>query len=113
MSLEAFTLDLSKTDEGDWFKVGTDMEFLLASIGNDNWQKQYTKLEARAYGSQKRQESARDDETDANIILECFARTCILDWKGVTFEGKDVPFSTDKAVEVVLDRKPSLQSLLP
>lgn len=103
--LNAFATDLSAEKEGVWEKVA-DMEFLVAKAGNDNWKELHNKLEIQAYGPKnRRNEDGRDDETDFRILTKCLSYTCILDWKGVTLDGKPVAYSRDKCLEILSDKR--------
>ena len=111
--LNAFAVDTKAEEAGVWTQVG-DMSFLIARVGNDGWKAEYKKLERQAYGSIARKKDKRDSERDVHMMLECLAKTCILDWKDVSLDGKTVKHSTAKAVEILTDKrfKPLSEHLL-
>jgi len=104
--LDAFRADLEAEQKGIWSRVG-DMEFLIARIGNDSWKREYKRMEDLQYGPARRRSKklVRDEEYDVDMMLECLAKTCILDWKNVSLNGKEIKFSVDKCVEILKDPK--------
>jgi len=102
--LNLFAVDTAAEEEGVWVDA-YGMEFLIAKVGNDRWKALQKKLNKRAYGSFSRKKDKQDDEKNVEIMVECLARTCVLDWKKVTLDGKDVKFSEDKCLEIVKDKR--------
>jgi hypothetical protein len=102
--LDAFASDLNKEENGVWTKIG-DMEWLIARAGNENWKKLNKKLENQIYGGFGRKKDKRNSEKDADILIQCLAYTAVLGWKNVTLKGKEVPFSNDKAYEILSDKR--------
>jgi hypothetical protein len=111
--LNAFAVNTKAEESGIWSDVG-DMSFLIARVGNDNWKSTYKDMERKAYGSLARKKDKRDAEKDVHMMLECLGRTCILDWKNVSLDGKEVKYSKEKSVEILTDKrfKPLAEHLL-
>ena len=104
LGLNAFAVNVAAEENGVWIAVG-EMEFLVARVGNDSWKAEHTILEKRAYGSLSRKKDKRSTEKDVKIMLECLAKTSILDWKNVSLDGKDVKFSTKVCVDILTDKR--------
>lgn len=113
LGLNAFAVDTKAEESGIWIAVG-EMKFLIARVGNDNWKAEYKKLERQTYGSLVRKKEKRDAEKDVHMMLECLAKTCVLDWEKVTLDNKTVKYSVSKAVEILTDKrfKPLSEHLL-
>lgn len=101
--LNSFAIDVNKEEEGIWEKVG-DMEFLVAKAFNSEWKKLHKKLENRYFGKKYRNDT-RDPEKELDIMLQCLAYTAVLDWKNVTLDGKSIPYSKEKAYEILSDKR--------
>jgi hypothetical protein len=101
-----FASDLNKEENGVWCQLG-DMSFLIARAGNERWKKRNRMLENQAYGSMGRRKDKRSPEKDTEILINCLAYTCVLDWKNVRFkaDGDEIPFSHEKAFEILADKR--------
>lgn len=102
--LNSFATDLKAEEEGIWTPVG-DMEFRIAKAGNKQWRALQKRLEATEYGNYNKARTKRDDEKDAQILLRCLAETSVLDWKNVTLDGKDIPYSVEKSISILTDKR--------
>lgn len=102
--LNAFAVNIKAEENGVWVKVN-EMKFLIARIGNASWKKEYEKLETNVYGANKRKKNKRNTDKDVEIMLECLGKTCLLGWENVSLDGKDVKFSVEKSVEIMVDKR--------
>lgn len=103
--LNSIAVDINAEDDGVWNDLG-DMSFLVARAGNDKWKVMHKRLEKQAYGTQLRKRGfERDTDKDTKILIECLAYTCLLDWKNVTLDGKEVPFSPEEAHSILSNKR--------
>lgn len=109
-----YKTDTSFEKEGIWMAVGPEVEFRVKRFGGENSiavskaMAKYHKPHAKklATGSLSQEEI---NKIDAQV----FAEACLTDWKGVTDDaGKEIPFSFEKAVEILIDLPELLRSLL-
>lgn len=86
-----FAVDLDAEVNGVW-KDFHGAEVLIARSGT----KDYQDAIAAAYTKNEEKLSKKDDAADKlaqDLMLEVFADTLVLDWKGISFKGKDLPYS--------------------
>lgn len=103
--LNSIAVDTDAEETGVWNDLG-DMSFLVARAGNEKWKNMHKRLEKQAYGAQLRKRGfERDPDKDTKILIECLAYTCLLDWKNVTLDGKEVVFSPDMAHDILSDKR--------
>jgi hypothetical protein len=99
MDLTALKLDLSKEIEGIWFSIDKDTELCIARMHNPNFNKLFEKL-ANPYRQSARKGFLADEKAD-EIMNRVIAETVLLDWKGLKSDGKNVPYSVEKAIEIL------------
>jgi hypothetical protein len=99
---------------GIWMAVGPKVEFLVKRFGGSNAmavQKSMAKFH-KPYAKQISTGSLGQEEInkiDAQVLVDA----CISGWKGVTDEtGKEIEFSFEKAVEILIDLPELLRALL-
>ena len=99
---------LYKTDEsiekqGVYFNVSDTTGFQLKRFGGFNSDTVKSKLakyhKPYAYQIQK---GTMDPKKEQEINCRVFVESCMVDWKGVEIDGKEVPFSADAATELLL-----------
>lgn len=103
MSLDLNTLavDTDKEEEGVWVEVGEGASLLIAHWGN----KAFTAAMRRyVTPKQHRLKNMPEHEADA-LMAKVVSETILLDWKGVSIDGAEVPYSRAKAVELLTSRK--------
>lgn len=101
--LNSFAIDVEKEETGIWEELG-GMEFLVAKAGNKDWKNLYKKLEAAKFGKSSRNKE-RDPEIELDILIQCLAKTAVLDWKNVTLDGEELKYSKEKAYEILVDKR--------
>lgn len=100
MDLSTFKTDKTKETEGTWFDVDADgTAVLVARSGN----KKYNKLLEKLVKPHRHALRSRNvpDELIEKLMAEAMAGTILLDWKGFTLEGKDLPYSQSTAKEML------------
>lgn len=94
--LEEFASDEVKELEGVWvyFDVEETQGLLIAEAWNENFMKAFRKL-PRGFQNRVRMGSV-DKETDKKVWHKLLSDTILLDWKGISNEGKSLGKYTSK-----------------
>lgn len=92
---EQFAVNETRENEGTWMEMG-DAEFLIARSGNKNYARMLTKAVERHKRALDRKDDAADKLSD-QIMIDVVAKTILLDWKGVGYQGKELPYSEANA----------------
>ena len=109
MELKDFKTDKGKEENGVWEDLGDGCSVLVARYGNPAMVSAY-----RRYPRVLRQrlESGQvDDDKSANIMAKVMADTILLDWKGLKEDGKEVLYSKEECVRVLIDY-PDVRSMI-
>lgn len=91
-----FATDTCKEEEGTWVGIGGGAELLLARAGN----KAYGKMLAKEYEKHKRELELKNETSDKlseDIMIDVLAKTVLLGWKGIEFQGKPLDYSVANA----------------
>lgn len=100
MDIELFQTNQAKEVEGVWFPLGGGAEVLVAREGNDAYNDYLNGLvnanRALIDGTDKAARKAQKD-----LLIRAYAHTVLKGWKGLTSKGEDIPFSKDKALELL------------
>lgn len=98
-----FASDETLENNGAWQDIGGDSKLLVARAGN----RKYAKLLTKLVEKNKRVLDGNDDAADAKsdeIMVQVIAETLLLGWEGITYKGKELPYSIDNA-KLVLGMK--------
>jgi len=99
---ELFATDQNSEVEGIVYNVTPEISFTLARAGGAN--ARYSKLlsaKIRPYTRQIADDTMDPDMANA-LVIEAFAETVILGWKGITdAEGNEMPFSVANAIALL------------
>lgn len=91
--LKTFTTDKALETHGVNVDIGGGTTLLVARMYNP----EYNELLRNAMKPYKRAKLSNDDSLELMIAIE--ADTILLDWDGVTADGKDVPYTKSAARE--------------
>jgi hypothetical protein len=103
-SILELATDKALETEGVWVDIGNGVEVRVARIGNPAYRARMKKL-GKPY-----RHLLRDDESELpdglleKLTVDAIAHTVLLDWRGpamVDGEGQPIPFSPEKAVELL------------
>lgn len=89
--------------QGTWAEIG-DAKFLIARSGN----RAYAKLFTREYEKNKRALDRKDDAADAlaeKMMVSVVAKTILLGWEGVKYQGQDLSYSYENAKMLLQHRE--------
>ncbi len=97
--LEEFASDEVKELEGVWvyFDVEETQGLLIAEAWNENFMKAFRKL-PRGFQTRARMQTL-DTKSDRKVWHKLLATTILLDWKGISDEGKTIKYDPKLAIE--------------
>lgn len=107
-----FKTDSKLETEGVWFDLDDNVGFLVRRFGGNNSPSVKAAMQ-KHYKPYARQIEAGtlDQKKDLEIGVKVFVNACMLDWKGVEIDGKEVPFSKEAAVDLLI-KLPDLSKAL-
>jgi len=97
-----YATDESKEENGVWMELG-DAKLLIARSGNPK----YTKIFEAAYKKNKRLLDRADeaaDELAKKLFIDATARSVLLGWENVSFQGQPMTYSVENA-KILLGHK--------
>ncbi len=106
MKLHSVKGNVTKMEDGVWEKIADDFEVRVAHQNTPAYTA-FLHKNARGHGRAflKGTLDAKAIEAITPLIKEATARYLLLDWKGLQDDnGEEIPFSTDKAVEILTDQ---------
>ncbi len=109
MDLDNFTLDDNLSVSGKWVPISANASLLIARLNNEKY-REFVKKKLKPYRSAMRAGSV-DEDLMNKVVIQAVARHVLLDWKGLTEKGNPVPYSIEKAEEV-LEAKEAFRDLV-
>lgn len=97
MDFQKFETDERASNEGVWVPIGGGAELKVARSNNDA-AVEYRDARMKPYRRQQ-QAGIMDDAVEEEIIRDTIARHVLLDWRGMTDDGEEVPYSREEAEE--------------
>lgn len=110
MDLRSIAVDVRKEDEGDWYDLGqfdsrlAGVQVLVRSDQCDEYKRLDTALRRKHLQRLLRGETVDPVESE-NITKRVVARAALLDWRDVTVDGEPIPFSKERAKEILLNKE--------
>jgi hypothetical protein len=110
LDLKSIAVDAAKSVNGHWVKwMGA--EFLLARYSNRFAETARAQLHLEWYKKLQQEKISDNEEQEyRRRHAEIIASYVLLDWKNIGEDGKELPYSAEKAVELLTDD--SYQDLL-
>jgi hypothetical protein len=99
MSLDIFAqfaTDETLEENGTWFDIGGGARILVARSGN----RKYGKLLTKEVEKARKVLDVNDDVADKKseeIMINVIAESILLGWEGVSFKGKELPYTPANA----------------
>ena len=90
-----YRTDNSKEEDGVWEWYGDGVGFKVARAGNSVWDKEikkYPKVTRQAFS-----DGNLSEEQAAEVLCHLMSVAILLDWKGITNDGKPVEYSQENA----------------
>lgn len=97
-----YAVDEAKELNGTWMPLG-DAKFLVARAGNKAYVKMLAKEVERNQKALDMKDEAADELSD-RIMIDVLAKTILLGWENVSFQGKSLEYSEEN-VKMVLKHK--------
>ena len=91
----SFATDEALENEGKWFPLSKTAKVKVARTGNTKYQAmlQAKLKEAQLDGMPDKEAN----EVAEGILIDVMARTVLLNWEGLTYQGKEAPVSVEMA----------------
>lgn len=105
----AFEVDSRKEIEGVWQELGNGAAILVARLGNPEFRKAYNRI-PNATKKMIENETLEND-VGMKIYAGVIADTVLLDWKNILLDGKQLKYTRENAIKVLLDY-PQFQNLV-
>jgi len=96
MDIKEFYTDPKLEAEGVWVDIGIDTSIRVARLFNDRFTRTMA-ARRKPYG----RAIDRDPDLQQKILVEVMADCILLDWKGLTQDGKPMKFSKAQALELM------------
>ena len=100
--LDSIRIDLKMSEEGRWVDFDGDIKLLIARKPNPRY-------EDVLHALVEKHGRAVTNDDDMDMTRQAVARCVLLGWKNLTEGGKEIPYSPEKALELLRD--PSLRDL--
>lgn len=101
MDLNSLTVDVAKVEEGDWVsqipELG-DIKLKVRGFANAGYRRMQTEL-FRAVPLSRRGDAAEQERINNQLLIE----TILIDWTGLTDNGKVIPYSKELAKKLLTD----------
>lgn len=104
-----FVTNKALEEGGVWVDIGSDASLKVARAGNKKSIARYREL-AAPYIAQITHGKISDDIA-VQISVQVQAETILLDWKGISYDGKAMEYSTENAVKL-LTESPDFRELV-
>ena len=99
MEITQLKINSEKSADGVWVDLDETTKILVARIGNPKYNKVFTSLSAR--DKQMIAANTLSDTTASKIMNENIANNIILDWVGLTNDGKKWPCTLENKMEIL------------
>jgi hypothetical protein len=96
-----FSTNKKLEDEGVWIDIGDGAKLKIARAGNKQ-SNALSKQLAKPYMAQITY-GKLSDEVATQIGVEVMAKAILLDWKGIQYDGADLPYSVDNAIKLLTE----------
>jgi hypothetical protein len=93
---DAFATDPELELKGKWFKLGKKARVRVARDGNDNYNEEFKRL-FEEHSLALADGGPAADALAADIMLQVQAKTILVGWEGLSFQGKPVEYSVEMA----------------
>lgn len=89
---------------GIWFRISEELQFRVRRFGGKNSDKvrQAIAKYNKPYTLQI-QKGTLDPDLETELMTKAFVESCLTDWKGVEIDGEPQEFSTEKAIELLIE----------
>lgn len=96
--------------EGVWIDWAEGARLKVARLGNPTYQKRFQAL--LKPHRHLRDRGLLPEDVQSEILNKCIAETILVDWEGVEYEGKALPYSSDNALKLISEFKDFREDIL-
>lgn len=100
--VKTFGVDRKAAECGKWFPLAEDGSVKVARLNNAAFKAEAVRLQ-KPHLAQLRVSRVDNVELLDRITIAATAKTILLDWKDITINGEVVPYSVEKAIELLTD----------
>lgn len=100
--VKTFGVDKKAAEGGKWFPLAEDGSVKVARLNNAAFKAEAVRLQ-KPHLAQLRVSRVDNVELLDRITIEATAKTILVDWKDITMNGEVVPYSVEKAIELLTD----------
>lgn len=101
MDLINFATDPTKEVEGARIEVDGETTLIIARYDNKAFRKLRSKL-LEPYVTARGRKGATEEQAQ-EVLERCLGETVLLGWEGLMLDGEEVPYSKEKAIELMKD----------
>lgn len=95
-----FGVDKEAAEKGKWFPLAEEGMVKVARLNNTAFKAESVRLQ-KPHMHVLRSSKLDNTELLDDITRRATAKTILLDWKGITIDGVDIPYSVEKAYELL------------
>ncbi len=96
-----YNTDTDKEIQGVDVPLGEGFVIRVARVGNKRAAKLFQELASAPDVAMARRAGALTEEKEREIMMEVYSKTILVGWSGLTDNGKEVPYSPEKAKELL------------
>lgn len=104
MDLSQFDVSDELSVRGCWVSIGKDAKLRVARMNNESY-REFIKKKTKPYRSAMRA-GTLDEDLMTEIVVQAMARHILLDWDGLTEKGAKIPYTVEKAEEILRTKEP-------
>lgn len=101
MEIGKFRTDPTLENQGVWIDLGDGAKILVARAGNRKHAELLSKLTSDPGYKQRHKQDTVTEEEYETILVTCLAKTILLGWEGLTENGVEVPYTVERAMELL------------
>ena len=101
MELQDYIRDEKLESEGVWFSIDSTTRIKVARAFTQKYGK-VLRNEMKPY-RYALDHGMLNEEKSSQIMAKVMAECVLMDWEGLTLNGEEVPYSTEKAYEILKD----------
>lgn len=101
MDFKKFRTDTSLEDAGVWIEIGEGFAVKIGRLGNKRHSQCYREKTSPPGIRRAIEAGNLSVEESQRIQIETLAESIIYDWRGLQEDGKEIPFSIEKAKELL------------
>lgn len=104
MDLSQFDVSDELSTRGCWVSIGKDAKLRVARMNNESY-REFIKKKTKPYRSAMRA-GTLDEDLMTEIVVQAMARHILLDWDGLTEKGVKIPYTVEKAEDILRTKEP-------